>query len=114
MLDHTKPYVEKKYIDAELAGYEHKLDVKLQSLCGSGFILFAVRVHAKPYHWPTTLCESKDVVHFFALKFERHNTSAIISYYRVILKLVILHDAVKTIQNGFLFLFFKKNKNLFL
>jgi len=50
MLNHTKPYVEKMhYIDAELAGHVHKLDLKLQSLCGSGFSLFAVRVLAKPY-----------------------------------------------------------------
>jgi len=33
MLDHTKLYVEKMhYIDAELAGHVHKLDVKLQSV----------------------------------------------------------------------------------
>jgi len=51
MLDHTKPYVEKIHsIDAELAGHAHKLDVKLHSLCGSGFPLFAVRMLAKPYH----------------------------------------------------------------
>jgi len=49
MLDHTKPCVEKIHcIDDELAGHVHKLDVKLQSLCGSGFSLFAVRVLAKP------------------------------------------------------------------
>ena len=42
MLDHTKPFVEKihwAYIDVELAGHVHKLDVKLQSLCGSDFSL---------------------------------------------------------------------------
>jgi len=51
MLDHTKPYVEKiHYIDAELAAHVHKLDVKLQSLCGSGFSLFAVRTLGKSYH----------------------------------------------------------------
>ena len=65
------------YIDAELAGYAHKLDVKLQSLCGSCISLFAVRVLAKPYHcgvnWPSTLCKNKDKVHFFTLKFECHN-----------------------------------------
>jgi len=49
MLEYTKPYVEKiHYIDAELAGHVHKLDVKLQSLCGCGFSLFALRVLAKP------------------------------------------------------------------
>jgi len=39
------------YIDAELAGHVRKLDVKLQSLCGSGFSLFALRVLAEPYHF---------------------------------------------------------------
>jgi len=53
MLDHTKPYsIMKKYIiDAELAGHVHKLDVKLQRLCGSGFSLFAVRILAKFCHF---------------------------------------------------------------
>jgi len=37
-------------IDAELAGHADQLDVKLQSLCGNGFSLFAVRILAKPYH----------------------------------------------------------------
>ena len=51
MLDHTKLCVEKiHYIDVELAGRVHKLDVKLQRLCGSDFFLFDVRVLAKPYH----------------------------------------------------------------
>jgi len=38
------------YTDTELAGHVHKLDVKLQSLCGSGFSFFALRVLAKSYH----------------------------------------------------------------
>jgi len=51
MLDHTESYVEKIHsIDAELARHAHKLDVKLQRLCGSGFSLFAVRMLTKPYH----------------------------------------------------------------
>jgi len=51
ILEHTKSYIEKIHsTDAELAGHEHKLDVKLQSLCGSGFSLFAVRIPAKPHH----------------------------------------------------------------
>jgi len=49
MLDHTEPYVEKTHsIDAELAGYAHKLDMKLQRLCGSGFSLFAMYMLSKP------------------------------------------------------------------
>jgi len=54
MLDHTKPCdknIRKAYIDVELAGRVHKLDVKLQSLCGIVFSLFAVRMLAKPYHF---------------------------------------------------------------
>jgi len=47
MLDHAR-YIEKiHYIDAELAGHVHKLDGKLQNLCGSSFSLFAVRILAK-------------------------------------------------------------------
>ena len=52
MLDHTKPYIERiHYIDAELAWPVHKLHVKLQSLCGSGFSLFSACIHAKLYHF---------------------------------------------------------------
>jgi len=29
----------------------YKLDVKLLSSCGNGFLLFAVRMLAKPYHF---------------------------------------------------------------
>jgi len=52
MLDHTKSHVEKIHsVDAELAGPVHNFDVKLQSLCGSDFSLFAVRILARPYHF---------------------------------------------------------------
>jgi len=52
MLDHTQPYIEKiHYIDAELSGHVHKLDVKLQSLCGGGFSLFAVGILAQLCHF---------------------------------------------------------------
>jgi len=47
----TKRKTNTNYIDVELAGHVHKLDVKLQSLCGSGFSLFAVCMLAKPYHF---------------------------------------------------------------
>jgi len=78
MLDHTKPYVEKMHhIDAELAGHVHKLDVKLQNLCGTGFSLFAVRDLSTPYHFganrQTTLCENKDGIHVFTLRFQCHS-----------------------------------------
>ena len=38
-------------IDAELAGHADKIDMKLQSLCGNVFSLFAVRILARPYHF---------------------------------------------------------------
>jgi len=38
-------------IDAELAGHADKLDMKLQSLCGNVFSLFAVHILAKPYYF---------------------------------------------------------------
>jgi len=118
MLDNTKPHVEKiHYIDAELAGHVHKVDGKRQSLCGSGFSLFAVRMLAKPYHfgvnWPRTLCENKNGEHFFTLGYECHNRHN---------KLLLCEP-----QNGyiawcnknnseyvFVFFFKKKNKNLFI
>ena len=63
-------------IDAELARHADKLAMKLQSLCGNGFSLFAVRILAKLYHfgvnWPK-LFKNKDGVHSFTLKFECHN-----------------------------------------
>jgi len=68
MLDHTKPYVDRIHLNAELAGHAYKIDVDLQKLSGSGFSLFTGRMLAKPYHFglnlPTTLCENKDGVHF--------------------------------------------------
>ena len=38
-------------VDAELAEHAHKLDAKLQRLCGCGFSLFAVHILANPYHF---------------------------------------------------------------
>ena len=38
-------------MDTELARHAHKLDVKLQRLCGSGLFLFVVRMFGKPYSY---------------------------------------------------------------
>jgi len=102
VLDHTKSYVAKMHsIAAELVRHAHKLDMKLQSLCGNGFSLFAVSMLAKPYYlgvnWPTTLRENKDGVHF--LPSILNAIMGITSYYCVILKMVIFHGGIKTIQN---------------
>jgi len=75
----NRNHILKKYTtDAELAGQKHTLDVKLQSLCGIGFSLFAGHILAKPYdlgvNWTTTLCQNKNGVYtFFTLNFECHN-----------------------------------------
>jgi len=70
------------YIDAELAGHVHKLDVKLQSLCGRGISLFAVRVLAKPLWSELTnnTLRKQRWVHLPTLKFECHN-----KYYKLLL-----------------------------
>jgi len=86
------------------------------SLCGSGILLFAVRVLGKPYNsgvnWPTTLFENKDRIHFFTLKSECHNR-----YNKLLLCNSENGDIAwynkKNSQWGFC-VFLKKNKNLFL
>jgi len=51
ILDHTKSCVAKMHsIAVELVRHAHKLDMKLRSLCGNGFSLFAVSMLAKPYY----------------------------------------------------------------
>jgi len=115
MLDHTKSYIEKIHsIDAELAGHARKLDVKLQSLCGSGFSLFAVHTLAKPYrlgvNWPTTHCEIKEG--YISLPLILNAIIGITSYYCIIMKTVILHDGIKTIQNWVFLFSLKKEQNL--
>jgi len=66
-----------------------------------------------------TTLESIDQQHFAKTKIRQislppnlNDMIGITSYYCVILQMVILHDAIKTIQNG-VFVFFSKNKNLF-
>jgi len=98
-------------VDAELAGHADKLDMKLQSLCDNGN---AVRILAKPYHFgvncPKT-CKNKDG--YISLPLNLNDTIGITSYYCVILKIMILHDAVKTINNMvFPFSLKKKKQNL--
>jgi len=85
----------------------------MQSLCGSGFALFAVRILAMPRgaNLPTTLCKNKDGD--IPLPSDLNAIIVITSYYCVILKMVTLHDAIKTILKGVFVFFFHKNANLF-
>ena len=98
-------------IDAELAGHADKLDMKLQSLCGNGFSLFAVRILAKPYHFGVNrpkICKKK--MGYISLPSNLNGMIiGITSYYCVILKIMTLLDAKKTSKNK-VFLFSLKNK----
>jgi len=94
--------------------------VKLQSFCERAFVC-AVLILAKPFccaHALPSLAtlERFDQQHFAKTKMGYISLPSvlnaiigIVSYFCVTLKMVILHDAMKTIQNIFL-----KNKNLFL
>jgi len=75
--------------------------VKRQSLCGSGFSLCACLV---------TNNTAKTKMGYISLPSHLNAIIGIKSYYCVILKMVILHDAVKTIQNRVLVIFLKKQK----
>ena len=112
-MDHTKPYDEKMhYIDAELAGHVHKLNMKLQRLCGSGFLclLCAFLPSCATLEWFDLQHFEKTKMEYISLPSDLNATIGITSYYCVILKMVILHDAIKTIQNGVFVFFFKNSK----
>ena len=108
MLDHTKPYIEKiHHIDVELAGYVYELDLKLRSLYGSGFSLFAVRVLAKPLEWIDQQHFAKTKLGYISLLW---NLNAIIG--------ILCNSANDGIawcnkNNSEWGLFFFKNKDLF-
>jgi len=62
-------------------------------------------------NWPSKHL-SKTKMGYISLPSHLNAIIGITSYYCVILKMVILHDAIKTIQNG-VFVFFKKTKTCF-
>ena len=71
----------------------------------------------QPYHfdgvnWPTTVCET--TMGYISVSSVLSAIIGITSYYCVILKMVIQHDAIKTIQYGVFVFFLKKEKSLFL
>ena len=112
MLDHTKPYIEKiHHTDAELAGHVDKLDVKLQSLYGSGFLclLCAFLPSLTTLEWIDQQHFAKTTMEYISLPWNLNAMIGITSYYCVILQMMVLHDARKTIQNVFL-CFFKEQK----
>jgi len=126
----TKRKTNTNYIDVELAGHVHKLDVKLQSLCGSGFyltwncrvcvevgflcLLCACLPNLTTLEWIDQQRFAKTKMGYISLPLNLNAIIGITSHYCVILKIVILHDTMKTIHNGVFVFFFNTNKNLFL
>jgi len=119
MLDHNKPYVEKIHnLDAKLAGHVGYINLTWNGRACLGVTFLCLLCACLPN---LTTLEWIDQQHIAKMKMGYislpSNLNAIISikrYYRVILKTVILHEAIKTIQNRFLRFFFeKKNKILF-
>ena len=55
-------------------------------------------------------CENKVGIHFFTLNFDA--IIGITSHYCVILKIVLLHNGIKTTQNVYFLLSLKKERNL--
>jgi len=100
-------------IDAELAGHAHNLDVKLQSLCGSGFSLWcACLPNLTTLEWIDQQHFAKTKMGYTSLPSHWNAIIGIESYYCLILNMVILHDSIKTIPNRFLFVFFEKRTKI--
>jgi len=107
MLNHIKPYVEKiHYVDTgtNRACRLHKLDVKRWSLCGGGFSLSAVGMLIDQQYFAKTTME------YISLPSNLNAIVGIKSYYCAILKMVILHDAIKTIQNRVYVIYLNKEQ----
>ena len=99
--------------DAELAGHAHKLDVKLQSLCGSGFSLWcACLPNLTTLEWIDQQHFAKTKMGYTSLPSHWNAIIGIESYDCLILNMVILHDSIKTIPNRFLFVFFEKRTKI--
>jgi len=82
----------------------HKLDAKWQSLCGNGFSLFVVWKHLPnltTLEWIDQQLFAKTKMGYISLPSDLNVIIGITSYYCVILKMVILLDAIKPIQNSF-------------
>ena len=78
------------------------MDVKRQSLCGSGFSLSAVCMSVDQQHF------AKTKMGYISLPSHLNAIIGIKSYHCVILKMVTVHDAINTIQNRVFVIFIKK------
>jgi len=95
MFDHARSYIEKiHYIDAELAGHVHKLDVKLQNFVGVALLclLWAFLPSLITLEQIDQQHFAKTEIGYIPLPLECH--IAITSYDCVIMQMVILHDAM--------------------
>ena len=115
MLDHFKPYVDKRHsINAELHinwTWNCKVCVGVAFL----WLLCACLPSLTTFEWTDQQHLAKTKMEYISLPSILNAIIGITSYYCIILKMVILHDAVKTIFKMFFLCFsLKKNKNLFL
>ena len=100
MLDHTKPYVEKiHYIDAELVGHAGHINLTWDGKVCVGVALSAVYIAT--LEWIDQQHFAKTKMGYIFLPSDLNTIIGIKSYFCVILKMVILHDAMKTIQKCF-------------
>jgi len=110
MMEHTKPYVEKiHYIDAELAGHVGYINLMWNGrVCvGVAFLclLCACLPNLTTLEWIDQQHFAKTKMGYISLPSDLNAIIGIKSYYCVIQKMVILHDAIKTVQNS-VFVFF--------
>ena len=115
MLDHTKPYVEKIHnIDATLAWHVGYINLTWNDRVYVGVAFFCLLCACLPnlttLEWIDQQHIAKTKVRCISLPSNLNTAISIKSYYCVILKMVILHDAIKTIQNRFLCFFLKKEQ----
>ena len=106
MLDHTKPYVEKMhFIDAELAGHVGYINLTWNGSVCVGVAFLCLLCACLPILITLELIDpqlfAKTKMGYISLPSDLKAIIGITSYYCVILKMVILHGAIKTIQNSF-------------
>jgi len=118
MLDHTKPYVEKIHnLDTKLAGHVGYINLTWNGRVCVGVTLLCLLCACLPIlttlEWIDQQHIAKTKMGYISLPSNLNARISINSYYCVILKTVILHETIKTIQNKFLRFFFFISKNQF-
>jgi len=99
--------------DAELAGHADKLDVKLQSLCGNDFSLLCAFLPSLTTLESNYQKFAKTKMEYISLPSNLNGIIGKTSNYCVILIIIILHDAIKTIKNRVFPFSLKRTKSCF-